>query len=174
LILLRSVVIKAKRRGGAMFRSVHTGVGRHALVLLPLVALLTLWLGVSGLLVFARGDPEAFLQATFGRFSRADAFKHLNNITYTAWLIHSSLLVIAISAVRCGRTDVLAVLLIGPIITLVICLLDEDWSDPNWVVVVGVCTIGWLASTIVGGVYWGLRPKMVTERKKISTHPLDE
>ena len=40
---------------------------------------------------------------------------------------------------------------------VIICLLNEDWSDPNWFVIVGVCTIGWLVSTIVGGVYWRVR-----------------
>jgi heme/copper-type cytochrome/quinol oxidase subunit 4 len=49
------------------------------------------------------------------------------------------------------------VLLIGPAIAVIICLLIEDRSDPNWFVVVAVCTIGWLVSTIVGSVYWRLR-----------------
>ena len=46
---------------------------------------------------------------------------------------------------------------IGPAMAVIICLLNEDWSDPNWFVIVGVCTIGWLVSTIVGGVYWRVR-----------------
>jgi hypothetical protein len=122
------------------------------------VALVFLWLSLSGLFVVAWGDPEAFLWATFGRHSRADAFEHLNGVSFLFWLVHSSLVLIAIAAARFRRSDVLTALLIGPVIALIICLLDQHWSDPNWFVVVAVCTIGWLVSTIVGGVYWSLRP----------------
>lgn len=125
---------------------------------LALAALVFLWLCLTGLFVVARGDPEAFLWATFGRFSRADAFKHLNGVSFLFWLVHSSLVLVAIAAARFRRSDVLMTLLIGPAIALIICLLDQNWSDPNWFVAVAVCTIGWLVSTIVGGVYWGLRP----------------
>jgi hypothetical protein len=118
------------------------------------VALVVLWLGLSGLLVVARGDPEAWLRATFGRYGRADAFEHLNGVSFLFWLVHSSLVLTAIVAARYRRSDVLAVLLIGPVIGLAIGLLGQTWSDPNWFIVVAVCTIGWLVGTVVGGVYW--------------------
>jgi hypothetical protein len=121
-------------------------------------ALVVLWFGLSGLLVVGRGDPEAFLRATFGRHGRADAFEHLNGISVLFWLVHSSLVLTAIAAARYRRSDVLAVLLIGPLIAMVIGLLGQTWSDPNWFVVVAVCTIGWLVGTVVGGVCWRVKP----------------
>jgi hypothetical protein len=148
--------------------------GRHTIVFLVLLAMLILWLSVSGLLVFARGDPEAVLRTTFSRSSRADAFEHLNGIAYPAWLILSSRVLIAIAAARFGGADVLAVLVIGPVIALVICLLNEDRSDPNWFVAVAVCTIGWMVSTFVGGVYWGLRRTVNARISKTPPPPPDD
>ena len=117
-----------------------------------------MWFGLSGLLVVARGDPEAFLRTAFGRYGRADAFEHLNGVLVLFWLVHSSLVLTAIAAARYRRSDVLAVLLIGPVIALAIGLLGQTWSDPNGFVVVAVCTIGWLVGTVVGGVYWLVKP----------------
>ena len=122
-------------------------------------ALVVLWFGLSGLLVVARGDPEALLRTTFGRHGRADAFEHLNGISVLFWLVHSSLVLTAIAAARYRQSDVLAVLLIGPVIALAIGLLGQTWLDPNGFVVVAVCTIGWLVGTVVGGVYWRLKRK---------------
>ena len=121
-------------------------------------AIVITWLGLSGLLLLARGDPEAALRGAFGRRARADAFEHLNGIASTFWTAHTSLALIAIAAARTRRRDVLYVVLIGPVIALMICLPGQDWSDPNWFVVVAVCTIGWLVSTVVGATYWALRP----------------
>ena len=121
-------------------------------------ALVLLWFGLSGLLIVARGDPETFLRTTLRGYSRPDAFRFLNGILVLFWLVHSPLVLIATAAARFRRSDVLTVLLIGPAISLVISLLGEKWSDPNWFDVVAVCTIGWLAGTVVGGVYWGLKP----------------
>jgi hypothetical protein len=58
------------------------------------------------------------------------------------------------SKARSRRSEVLAVLLIGPAIGLAISLLFQRWGDPNWALFVGVCLIGWLVGTIVGGLYW--------------------
>ena len=44
-------------------------------------------------------------------------------------------------------------------IALLIGLLGQSWSDPNWFVVFSVCTIGWLVGTVVGGLCWTLRRK---------------
>jgi hypothetical protein len=96
-----------------MRRSTRIGPGRHTLVTLVLVALVFLWLSLSGLLVVAWGDPEAFPWTTFGRYSRADAFEHLNGVSFLFWLVHSPLVLIAIAAARFRRSDVLTALLIG-------------------------------------------------------------
>ena len=111
-------------------------------------ALVLFWFGLSGLFVVARGDPEAFLRTTFARSSRADTFEHLNGLSVPFWLVHSSLVLIAMAAARYRRSDVLTVLLIGPVIALAIGLLGQAWSDPDWFVVVAVCTIGWLVGYV--------------------------
>jgi hypothetical protein len=120
--------------------------------------LVSLWLGISCLLVVARGNPEAFLLRNFGRFSRADAFEHLNGISVALWWVHSFLVVVAILATRCRRKDVLAVLTIGPIMALAFAVFWQQWSDPNWFEVVAVWEICSLVSTIVGQAYWVVKP----------------
>jgi hypothetical protein len=120
-------------------------------------ALVLLWLGLSSLIVVAWGDPEAFLRRTIGRSSRADAFEHLNGIAALFWIAHTALVLIGIAAARSRRPDVVKVLLIGPGIALMICLLNQDRSDPNWFVAVAVCTIGWLVSSVASAVYWAFR-----------------
>jgi hypothetical protein len=139
--------------------------------LATLGVLVSLWLGLSGLLVVARGNPETFLATTFGRFSRADAFEHLNGVSIVLWSVHSSLVLIAIAATWCRRTDVLAVLTIGPLIALAIALLGQRWADPNWFVVVAVCAIGWLVGTVVSGVYWVLKPGEVRPNPSLQQTP---
>ncbi len=139
--------------GGGAMRATRIGFGRQTLVLAILVSL---WLALTGLLLVSRGNPEAFLLGNLGRYSRADAFKHLNSGLPFFWFVHSSLVLTAIAAARFRRTDVLTVLLIGPVIALAFNLFYQEWSDPNWYVFVAVGTIGWLVSTIVGGVYWSL------------------
>jgi hypothetical protein len=65
--------------------------------------------------------------------------------------LHSFLVLTAIAATRYRRTDVLIVLMIGPVIASVIAVLGQSWTDPNWFQVVAICTIGWLVGTVVGG-----------------------
>jgi hypothetical protein len=115
--------------------------------------LFSLWFGLFGLLIIAHGDLEAFLHETF-RHSRLDAFSDLNRVFVLFWVVHSSLTITAVAAARSRRLDVSAILLIGPAFGLAISLLWQRWGDPNWAVFVGVCLIGWLVGTVVGGVYW--------------------
>lgn len=124
---------------------------------LALGALALLWIGLSGLLIACRGDPESFLQRTFVGHSRSDAFHNLNRTVFLFWVVHSCLVLTALTATWFRNPDILVVLLIGPAIGLIIGSLIQDWSDPNWVVFVGVCLMGWLASTLVGLVYWGVK-----------------
>ncbi len=133
-----------------------TGSRRSCWQLVTLGVLAALWLGLSGLLVVARGKPEAFLVTALGRFSRPDAFENLNGVTVALSCVHSFLLAIAIAAVRYRRTDVLAVLMVGPVIASAIALIGQRWSDPNWFEIVAVCAICWLVSAVVGGICWVL------------------
>jgi hypothetical protein len=133
--------------------------GGYAWQLVNLGILVSLWLGLSGLLVVARGKPEAFLVTTFGRFSRDDAFDNLDDVTLGFWWAHSCLVLIVILATWCRRTDILFVLMSGPIIALAItAVFGEKWTDPNWFQIVAVCEICWLVSTVVGQAYWVLKP----------------
>ncbi|WZO97458.1 hypothetical protein EP7_004492 [Isosphaeraceae bacterium EP7] len=121
-------------------------------------SMLLLWIGLSWLFVVSRGDPETFLRTTFAGDSRPDAFKALNKASVSFWVAHSCLSLVALSAAWFRRPDVLVVLLIGPAMALGLGVLSQQWSDPNWVVFVGVCLMCWLASTLVGLAYWGVRP----------------
>jgi hypothetical protein len=129
---------------------------------ITLGSLLLLWIGISWLLVVSRGNPETFLRTSFATYSRPDAFHDLNRAAVYFWVVHSCLTQTALSATRFRRPDVLLVLLIGPAIALPIALLSQRWSDPQWAVFVGVCLMGWLASTLVSIVYWSVRSKGVS------------
>src|SRR3954447_12894996 len=126
--------------GGGAMRAARIGFGRQTLVLATLVSL---WFALTGLLLVSRGKPEAFLLENLGRYSRADAFEHLNSGLPIFWFVHSSLVLTAIAAARFRRTDVLTVLLIGPVIVLALNLFYQEWSDPNWYAFVALGTIGW-------------------------------
>ncbi len=115
--------------------------------------LFSLWFGLSGLLVIARGDVEAFFHKSFRHNSRRDAFYDLNRTYVLFWIFHSSLTITAVAAVRSRRSDVFAVLPIGPAIGLSIGVLCQQWRDPNWAVFVGVCLIGWIVGTIISIIY---------------------
>ena len=115
-----------------------------ALQLGTLAALVSLWLGLSGVLVVSRGKPAAFLVKTFGRFSMDDAFENLNGVTIDLWCVHSFLVLIAIAAVWHRRLDVLAVLMLAPVMASAIALPGRRRSDPNWFDVVAVCVICWV------------------------------
>ena len=121
-------------------------------------ALAALWLTRSALLVASRGAPESMLRTVFARHSRQDAFEHLNGISALFWAAHSCLFLMGVAAARSRRPDVLTVLLIGPAFGVTINLLEESWSDPNWFVIVAVCTISWVVGTVVGGFYWLSKP----------------
>jgi hypothetical protein len=124
-----------------------------------LTVLFSVWLSLTGLLVVARGDPEIYLRATLARSSRPDAFEHVSGVSIYLWVVHSSLVLLAIAATWRRRSDVFVVLLIGPAIALAISLLIGDWADPNWFVVISVCTIGWGVGVVVGAAYWCLKPR---------------
>jgi hypothetical protein len=125
---------------------------------IALGVLLLIWVGLSGLLVVSRGDPETFLRTALAASSRPDAFNDLSRTMVSFWVVHTCLFLAALSTIWSRRPDVLAVLLIGPSIGLGIGVSSQQWSDPNWAVFVGVCLIGWLVGTLVGLVYWSARP----------------
>ena len=138
--------------------------------LATLAVLVLLWLGLTGLLVVSRGRPEAFLVTTMGRFSRADAFEHLNGISTLVWSLHSLLVLTVTAATWQRRADVLTVVMIGPVIALAIALLGQRWEDPNWFVIVAVCAIGWLVGMVVGWAYWILKSR--SDRPDASLHQI--
>src|ERR1700678_3199570 len=80
--------------------------------------LFSIWFGLFGVLIIAHGDLEPFLHETFRHNSRRDAFYDLNRVSVLFWVIHSALTIAAVAAARSRRSDVFAVLLIGPAIGL--------------------------------------------------------
>ena len=129
--------------------------------LATLVFLVSIWFGLTGLLIVSWGRPEAFLVRTFGRYTIHDAFDHLNDSSTLVWSVHSLLVLIAMAAKWHRRTDVLTVLMIGPVIAAMIVLIDQRWTDPNWSDIVAVCSIGSLVGSVVGLTYWFLIPRKV-------------
>src|ERR1700679_710109 len=99
--------------------------------LLTLGLLVLLWLGLSGLLVLARGRPEALLTTAFRRFSRDHSLEYLDGVSVDFCWVHSFLVVVGSIAIGCRRNDVLVVLMIGPIMALAFALLGQQWTDPN-------------------------------------------
>jgi len=117
-------------------------------------------LGLSGLLVVSWGQPEAFLAKTFVRVSRDDAFAHLNGISTFVWSVHSVLILLESAASQYRRKDVLTVLMIGPVIAASIALACQRWTDPNWFDVVAICSISSRVGSLVGLIYWALKPRV--------------
>ncbi len=128
-----------------------------AWLLVALAILVAAWLVLSVLLIATQGNPGAFLTATFGRSGRPDAFEFVSGVSVLLWWMHSCVVLIAIAASHWHRTDVVVVLLIGPVIALTIALLGQNWEDPNWHDFIAVCIIGWFVSTVVTGCYWMLQ-----------------
>jgi hypothetical protein len=116
--------------------------------------LLLVWLAASVLILIGQGDVESILGSAFGRHTRPDAFERLNRIAVPFWVSHSVLASLSILAAWHRRVDILLVLLIGPAIALLICVSTQQWSDPNWYVMLAVCSIGWLVGGLVTGCYW--------------------
>jgi hypothetical protein len=145
-----------RQRSGQLL--VRLGLGCQIATLALLVAI---WLALTSLLIVSWGRPEAFLVRTFGRFSMHDAFDHLNDVSTLVWSIHSILVLVEVAARWQRRTDVFAVLMIGPVIAATIVLIDQRWTDPNWCDAVAVLSIGSLVGLVVGLAYWVLRPRKV-------------
>ncbi|ODT99175.1 MAG: hypothetical protein ABS79_04815 [Planctomycetes bacterium SCN 63-9] len=128
--------------------------------------LLLIWVAVSGLILAGRGDIESLLNFGFGPHVRPDAFKLLNGIAIPFWVSHSLLTGLAILAAWWRRTDLLSVLMIGPMMGILGCLIAENWSDPNWYDVVAVCSICWFVGSFVTGFYG-----LVNRRKSLDDEP---
>jgi hypothetical protein len=114
----------------------------------------TLWVGLSLLLIIPAGDAESFLRSNIVP-RHPDAFRGLNVVLVEFWVTQTCLFGIAVAAVHWRRFDVLTVLVIGPVVGATIGVLAQgDLSDPDWCVMAGVCTIGWLVGVIVGAGFW--------------------
>ena len=112
------------------------------------------WLALAALFAASGGSLQAWLRAACAGHARADAFEFLDGIAPMFWGVHTCLASMAVAAARARRPDVLAALVVGPALGLLIAALGEDWSDPNWFVVVAVATIGWGVGVFVGGACW--------------------
>jgi len=129
--------------------------------------LLLVWLAASVFILIGRGDVESLLDSAFGHRVMSDAFEGLNQIAPLCWASHSMLVSLALVAAWRRRADILLVLVIGPGIALLLCLVFERWSDPNWHDVLAVCSIGWFVGTLVTGFYW-----LANRRRRSDDRPL--
>ncbi len=138
------------RREPATSKSPVGGLFRTLLV----GTLFVVWIGLSALLLFGRPDLEGFLQMTFRHVSRPDAFEQINGVALQLWVVHSSLVLIALAAAWFRRPDVIVVFEVGLVLALVFALISQEWKDPNWFEIVAVTTICELVSAIVAVVCW--------------------
>ncbi len=127
-----------------------------AVVLLLALCLLVL----GGLVIVGRGDVESYLRSHFEN-ARIDAFQNLSGRVEILTLEHAVLFLLAIFAARRMRADVVLVLLVGPAISLALVAIGQDWSDPDWFVIVAVCVIGWFAGIVFTLLYWATHRHMV-------------
>ena len=105
--------------------------------LMNLGVLVSLWFGLSYLLVVARGN----LRPSLRQPSVAQSMKCLRapERCFDRLLVGAFVpFVVVILATWYRRTDVVGVLLIGPVIAFSIAVFGEQWTDPNWFQVVAV------------------------------------
>jgi hypothetical protein len=112
------------------------------------------WVALTAFLAWSYPAVEQHLQLLFGKYSRPDAFDGLNNNAVIAWWIHTAVAGVTLAAVRCRRTDVLTVLLIGPSLAAIFLAFAEDWTDPAWFTIVSIVGIGASVGILVSLVYW--------------------
>jgi hypothetical protein len=118
-----------------------------------LAVLAALWIALSVPLVLGRGDVQGFFLSTFEGSFRPHPFVSLSPIFFQFWIAHSCLLIFGIVAMMVRMSDLFSVLIIGPILALLVAFVSQQWADPDWITVAGVCFIGWMVGVVAGGVY---------------------
>ncbi len=83
----------------------------------------------------------------------------MNRIFGVFCIVQLALIAAVFAMCRRKRTDVAIVIAIGPLISTALAGLHEDWRDPNWYIIVAVCSISWFVSIAVGCCYWHLKRK---------------
>ena len=99
------------------------------------------WLPLAVLFIRSGRNPDVYLGGEFGPVS--EIFRVVS-------LLHTLLGVIAIAAVYFRRFDVVAVLLFGPGIGLLYYVVADGFSDPAWLTIVAICSIGEMVAIVVG------------------------
>mgnify|MGYP006275834489 CR=1 FL=1 len=117
--------------------------------ILPLGGLLLLWGGLIGLLVVARGDPQRYLQETFGSPRPPNVFNLVDHGSLVEFLlIHSCLIAVALAALWRGGGDVFAVVLICPALALLRGVADLPvFRLSYWIF---YARYGWTAGVLLG------------------------
>ncbi len=122
-----------------------------------IIPLLLLWTVISTFIMLGQGDVEGLLESTFRHHVPHDAFFALNRIIPIFWASLTILLTLAFLATRQRRTDVVLILLAGPILAFLLCVISEDKSDPNWYDILAISTIACFVSALVSCCYWSIR-----------------
>lgn len=113
------------------------------------------WIALTTPLVLGLGDVDAFFLRTFKAYSRSShPYLNLNPTFQQLWLAWSGLLAFSIGAIAGRKTDLFSVLCVGPALACGIAVMAVSWSDPDWIVVCGVCLIGCLVGLVSGAGYF--------------------
>ena len=120
-----------------------------------LACLAAAWIALTTPLVLGRGDVDAFFLRTFEAYSRSrHPYLSLNPTFQQLWLACSCLLVFSGGAIAIRKVDLFTVLCVGPALACGITVMAVSWSDPDWIVVCGVCLIGCLVGLVSGAGYF--------------------
>ena len=119
-----------------------------------LACLAAVWIALATLLVLGRGDVDAFFLRTFKAYSRSShPYLNLNPTLQQLWLAWSCLLAFSSGAIAYRKADLFSVLCVGPALACGIAVMSVSWSDPDWIVVCGVCLIGCVVGLVSGAAY---------------------
>jgi ABC-type arginine/histidine transport system permease subunit len=112
------------------------------------------WIALTTPLVLGRGDVDAFFLRTFKAYSRSShPYLSLTPLFLQLWLAYTCLLMFSSVAIARRKADLFTVLCVGPALACGVAAMAVSWSDPNWLLVSGVCLIGCAVGLVSGAGY---------------------
>lgn len=119
-----------------------------------IACLAAVWIALTTPLVLGLGDADALFLSAFEAYSRAShPYLSLNPTFLQLWLAYSCLLICSSAAIAWRKADLFTVLCVGPALACGAAIMSVSWSDPDWIVICGVCLIGCLAGLVSGAGY---------------------
>jgi hypothetical protein len=112
------------------------------------------WIALTTPLVLGRGDVDAFFLRTFKAYSRSShPYLSLTPLFLQLWLAYTCLLMFSSVAIARRKADLFTVLCVGPALACGVAAMAVSWSDPDWLLVSGVCLIGCAVGLVSGAGY---------------------